>query len=352
MTSNLFANLLMASTGGGFWMPPDASTIAPTVDRIFNFITWLSAFFFVLIVVLMARFMWKYRRQSHTQRAESQVSHNTPLEVTWTIIPLILVIAIFYAGMNGYIRMSQAPAGSYEINVTGQKWTWTFEHRNGCQQVGELYIPVGRPVKLILSSQDVLHSVFIPAFRVKQDAVPGRLTTLWFEATEPGEYDLFCTEYCGTDHSQMNARVYAYEEDEFQAQLADCANWFDQGLEQGIPLPQLGARLYNRCQSCHSLDGTNLVGPTWEGLWERTESGETVFTDGSTLRDLIGDGRMFASPEDYLLQSVLDPQQKLVMNYTGSMPTFRGQLNEPKITALIEFIKNLDQFDDQGNPLP
>ncbi len=185
---SMFASAAGAAPSGPFGMPEQASTLAPDIDFIFAVITWICIFFFVLIVALIVIFVVKYHRPPGVQ-AESNVTHNTPLEVVWTVIPLILVIVIFYVGMKGYINIRSAPLGAYEINVIAQKWNWQFNYRNGAT-TSELIVPVNTPVKMIMRSKDVLHALFIPAFRVKQDVVPGRVTSLWFEATKNGVYDL------------------------------------------------------------------------------------------------------------------------------------------------------------------
>lgn len=191
-----------------FWMPVGASTIAGSVDQMLAVINWICYFFFALVVVLMVYFAWKYRvrSNSHRFRMDGPV-HNTPLELTWTIIPLLLCVVIFFMGFRGYLDFSQPPKNSYDIDVTAVKWAWTFKYPNGAQS-DDLYVPAGRPVRLVMRSNDVLHSLFIPAFRVKRDVVPGRYTHLWFQSdpvTGMDEgYHLFCTEYCGTGHSNMN----------------------------------------------------------------------------------------------------------------------------------------------------
>lgn len=340
---------LMSFGGQLFWFPEQASTVAPISDLVFHFITWVSIFFFVLITALTIWFAARYNTGGKT-KAESSTTHNTPLELAWTIIPLILVIAMFYVGMEGYLDMRRPPAGSYEVNVTAQRWSWTFSHRNGCTE-SELWVPVNRPVRLIMSSQDVLHALFIPAFRVKQDIVPGRLIDLWFQATEVGDYDLYCAEYCGKDHSQMVTRVHVVTEDELEAHLQECADWAKNMPDEHL---YVGAaqRIYGRCSSCHSLDGRDGTGPTWRGLWVDGKVRDRVFTDGSELPNLVGPGKMFETYEDYLRQSILNPQQKIVMNFTGAMPTFRGQLKERELLGIIDFMKRLEEFDEKGKPKP
>ena len=215
-----------------FWLPNQASTVAESVDGIFDFIMWLNVIFFVLIVALMVWFTIKYRRPAG-EKAQKAPSHHTPLELTWTIIPMIIVVVLFWVGMKAYADLQEPPKNAYEVHVTGAKWNWTFKHPAGAQESNyEFHVPVNRPVKLIMQSKDVLHSLFIPAFRVKQDVVPGRTTHLWFTATEPGSYQLFCTEYCGKDHSVMPAIVHVMpEEDEGKKQgfnnwLADASEPF------------------------------------------------------------------------------------------------------------------------------
>ena len=339
------------ASGRGFWMPVQASTVAAGIDWVFDVITWISIFFFVLIVALMGVFMWKYRRSVH-KTDPTAPSHHTPLEITWTVIPLILVIAIFYIGMRGFMNLRQAPAGTYDVYVTAQKWSWSFSHRNGAQGT-ELHMPAGQPVKLIMQSTDVLHSLYIPAFRVKRDVVPGRMNTMWFEVpnwegTEPKVYDLFCTEYCGTDHSRMITKVKVYPQAVWEDHIEKEAGIVDRLADDQLAC-YARERLFNRCSSCHSLDGTDGTGPSFKGLWERTVAGETVFTDGSVLKDLMGPGKDYEGPEDYLMQSIVNPGKHIKMNFTNAMPTFQGQLRPREVSALIEFIKDpYAVVDEQG----
>jgi cytochrome c oxidase subunit II len=333
-----------------FGLPGAYSTEAPKIDFLYEAITWISIFFFLLNVGVMVWFMYKYRRRSNTEFATSDVTHNTPLELTWTIIPLLLVIAMFYVGLEGFLNLRRAPIGAYEVHVSAARWSWTFQHPNGATE-GDLRVPVGRPVKLIMESKDVLHACFIPAFRVKQDIVPGRVTTLWFEVTQPGDFDLFCAQYCGKDHSNMHARVYARPQAQFEADLQEVADWAKKTPDDQLYV-QVPNRIYPRCQSCHSLDGKDGTGPTWRGVWKKIEEGEVVFNDGTNLKDLTGKGKMFESAEDYVKQSILTPQQKIVMNFTGAMPTFKGQLTDREIRAVWEFLKHLDEFDDKGKAKP
>jgi cytochrome c oxidase subunit 2 len=333
-----------------WWMPAQASTVAEGIDWVYGVITWISIFFFVVIVVAMVWFAIKYRRRTHVTETGGP-SHHTPLEVTWSVIPLILVIAIFYIGMKGYINLQQAPVGSYEVYVTGQKWFWDFQHRNGAQDT-VLDVPAGRPVKLILTSKDVLHAVFIPAFRVKQDVVPGRVRNMWFEVPDVSDdirqYDLICAEYCGTQHSKMMTKVNVVPAARWDAYITEKANIVKNLDESQLPC-YAAVRLYPRCSSCHSLDGRDRTGPSFKGLWERTQKGEQIYTDGSSLKDMMGPGKAYESPEDYIMQSILTPQKHVRMNYPASMPTFQGQLKPREIQAIIMFLKDPFQYlDEQG----
>jgi cytochrome c oxidase subunit 2 len=349
---------------GGFWLPQASSTNAENIDATFYFITYLGYFFFALILALLVIFVVKYRQRGREIHPGGP-THHTALEVTWTIIPLLLSIVIFYIGFKGFLNASTPPLNSYQIDVTAQQWSWSFKYPNGVQS-DDLYIPADRPVKLVMRSEDVLHSLFVPDFRVKKDVVPGRYTTLWFNAPEPTGKDskkahhLFCTEYCGKDHSNMNRLVYVLNQAEFD-------EWAEKErtIVETYPVEELyfryAPKLYKRCISCHSLDGTAGTGPSWgahDGLpaiWERTEKGLTKFGDGTTLKDYIGPGKEYETAEDYIRDSILNPGKHLVAPYGNAMPTFKGQISDKGIQALIDFMKHLDEFDAKGNylkPIP
>ena len=348
MMLSTVSSLLLATTQGApanFWLPKQASTSAQGVDFTFFVITWICYFFFFAIVAAMLIFMIKYRRKGHDIIVKGP-THNTPLELAWTILPLILVIVIFVVGMRGYLDLREAPAGSYDIQVTGQKWSWTFDHPEyGATQVGELTVPVGTPVRLLMTSNDVLHSVWIPDFRVKQDVVPGRYTSLWFEALAVGDYNLNCAEYCGKDHSKMFAIVHVVPKEEFPVIMTKLASEYEDMSIGELPAYAIN-RLYNRCQSCHSLDGTPGTGPSFQGLWDRVSKGEAEFTSGEKLSNLLGDATTYNIPENYIRTSILDPQAHIVQGYLGSMPSFQGQLKDKQITAFIEMFKHLDEVTD------
>ncbi|MDA0974468.1 MAG: cytochrome c oxidase subunit II [Planctomycetota bacterium] len=349
-----FNALLATSDGATFWLPEAASTIAGETDFMFDLINWICYFFFALVTFLLVWFAWRYRQKSHSHEGFSAgPTHHTPLEVTWTIVPLIIVIVIFFMGFKGFLNFATPPRDTYDIDVVAAKWLWTFKYPNGASS-DDLYIPSERPVRLVMRSEDVLHSLFIPQFRIKRDVVPGRYNQVWFQSDDPtGEdeqaaYDLFCTEYCGTGHSNMNRKVYVLEETAFEEWVTEQGQWLD-----AIPDEELyfkaGPKLFARCANCHSLDGGPNTGPTWKGLWDRSREGSTVFDDGTTLADHVGPGKEFATPEDYLRNSILNPGNHLVKPYTNAMPTFKGQLNDRMIDAIIGMIKNVDEFNADGS---
>ena len=331
------------STGGGFWFPESASTVAPEVDFAFDFITWISIFFFVLIVGVMLWFMFKYRRRGHLPSMESP-THNTPLEITWTAIPMILVILIFYIGLKGYVNITTPPENAYEIEAVGQQWFWSFNYPNGATDINILHVPVGRPVKINLRANDVLHALSIPAFRVKMDAVPGRHTELWFEATREGEFELYCGEYCGTQHSQMVGKVIVYNQFAFEAKIDELANWLDKVPEED--LHKAGVILYNRCTSCHTVDGSPLIGPSFQETHE-------LFKSGGTRK--LADGSAVTVNEDYLRSSIRKPSDQIAASaqgvaYPSSMtPNIADQLGTRGVEAMIQMMMRLDELvDDEG----
>ena len=317
--SSLF---LLAKDEGSFWLPPPQSTTATAVDDLFMFIFYVSTFFFVLIVVLMMVFVIVYRRRPGVEPGLT-ASHNTALEITWTVIPLLIVIAIFYWGFEGYMDMRTSPREAYDIRVTGRKWNWEFTYPNGYVD-SALHVPVDEPVRLTMTSQDVIHSLFIPAFRVKMDLVPGRYTQTWFRVMTPGEYDLYCAEYCGTKHSDMLSSVVVHPSGEFELWLDKASN-----LLATMSPVDAGRALYDRrgCAQCHSLDGSARIGPTFKGIYGQTHG----FTNAP---DTVVD-------DNYLRESILEPGKKIREGYKNQMPTYKGILSDSEITAIIEFIKSL-----------
>jgi len=316
---------LLAQEGrGSFWMPPQASTFAPDVDGLFYFIFWVSAFFFVLILSLMIVFVVRYRRRAGVDPQPSP-SHNTALEITWTAIPVVVVVAIFSVGFRSFMRMAVAPGNVYEIQVAGQRWKWLFTYPNGYVDEN-LHVPANRPVRLVLRSEDVIHSLFIPAFRLKKDVVPGRDNKAWFQATRPGEYPLSCAEYCGTGHSDMRAKVVVHEPGQFEKWLESASNF----LERMSP-SEAGQLLYLKrgCSQCHSVDGSGGTGPSFKGLFGRQQP--------------LAGGSWVTVEESYIRESILDPQAKVAVGFQPVMPTYQGRLKDQEITALIEYIKTLKE---------
>jgi len=327
-----------------FGMPPEASTIAPTIDLVYDIITWISIVFFVGIVAVMGWFMWKYRRTTHVADTGGP-THHTPLEVTWTVIPLILVIAMFYVGFRGYVYVTTPPENAYEVEAVAQTWFWTFNYPNGASEP-VLYVPVDEPVRIRMRSEDMLHSLYIPAFRVKQDVVPGKRTQLWFEATDPGIYPLFCAEYCGQGHSQMVTHVEVFDRDEFDVKIEDLANWIKKVPPENLYLA--GAYFYNRCANCHTLDGRPLVGPSFQ---------ETHALAAEHGKRTLADGTEVVVDENYIRNSILRPLSQIAHNdatgadYPSSMPANIGtQLGDLRREAMVQFILRLDEATEDGRP--
>ncbi|MCP4898021.1 MAG: cytochrome c oxidase subunit II [bacterium] len=314
-----------------FWLPPQVSTVARSVDWLFYFILGVSIVFFLIIVVVMGIFLVKYRRREDRLDAEETPRHNLALEISWSVIPLALVVIIFFFGFKGFLDISTPPANAYEIYVEGQKWNWSFAYPNGYVDA-DLHVPVDRPVRLVMSSADVIHSLYVPAFRIKNDVVPGRYSHAWFEATEVGEYELFCAEYCGTSHSDMIAHVVVHPPGEFETWLEKASNF----LETMTPV-DAGRKLYSLrgCQQCHSVDGTAKVGPTLSGIFGHDVS-------------LVG-GQSIVVDENYLRRSLLEPAVDVVAGYEPVMPTYQGRLKDGEINAIIEYIKSLTD-EEEGGP--
>lgn len=303
------------------WMPSPESDFAQEIDWLYAFIFWISVFFFVLITVLTAWFAWKYRR-GETIKLTPRITHDLRLELTWSLIPAFLILIIAFWGFNTFIKGAVAPSDSYEVLVTGKQWLWQFEHPNGTVETGELHLPLGKSVKLVMSSTDVLHSFFIPDYRVKHDVVPGRYTSIWFEPKKVGGHQVFCTEYCGDSHSGMLANIYVMTPEDYKA--------WEKGITQVEPTAENGRKIYEKagCATCHSIDGSRLVGPSFKGLW-------------GTPQPIVG-GSPIMPDENYLRESILEPQAKIVDGYQGqAMPAFKGVLNDSQVNAVIAYIKSL-----------
>src|SRR5258706_1935367 len=311
-----------------FWMPEQASTVAANVDGLYDFIYYLSLFFFLLITFLLLAFIIKYRhRENVAQPHEPAAGHSTALELTWTIIPTILVLVIFYYGFRGFINMMVEPPNSYEVVVNGRTWAWSFTYEGQFQSDdGYLHIPVNTPVRFVLSSNDVIHSLFMPVFRLKKDVVPGRYNRFWAEATQVGTFDIYCAEYCGNNHSQLLSKVVVHEKDDFKKWLEIARDW----TKTKTPL-QAGQQFYTTkgCVQCHTIDGTASKGPTWKDMF------------GSQV-PIQGNGKILAD-ENYIRESILYPNAKIhdSLGPTSLMPSFLGQLDDNDITALISYLKSI-----------
>ena len=318
------APLFLLGAIGDPLFPKPTSTTAGTVDDLFYFILIISIGFFAIIVGAMLLFIFRYReRPGH--EVQPSPSHNNLLEVGWSVFPGILVGVIFFWGFTTYLDMRQPPDNSYEIQVIAKKWTWSFVYPNGHVD-NDLHVPVGKPVRLVMSSDDVIHSLYIPSFRLKMDVIPGRYTSTWFESNAPGDYVLFCAEYCGTQHSKMLARVVVHPSGEFNRWLENAANF----MEKMTPA-EAGQTLYTRrgCVQCHSLDGSAMTGPSFKGVYSSIQA--------------MANGESITVDENYLRESILEPQAKVRAGYKPVMPTYQGQLKNEEIAALIAFIKSLSE---------
>ena len=311
------------------WLPEVASNLAIKVDGVLWFITIISLFFFVLISILLIVFAIKYRRRSEDEETPYITGHQT-FEIIWTVIPSILLMVIFVYGFVVYRDMRTPPKEATEINVVGKQWLWVFEYYNGKNTINELYVQLNRPVKLVMRSEDVLHSFFVPAFRVKQDLVPGMYTQLWFTPIKVGTFHLFCAEYCGTGHSKMLAKVIVMSPEAYDI-------WEKEGVlekEKGVAAigspSERGKNIYTKsgCNACHSTDGNPGVGPTFKGLMGKTE--------------ILQGGERIKVDENYIRESILEPQSKMVQGFQPVMPSFKGILSGDDISALIAYIKSLE----------
>ena len=299
--------------------PFGASTMASRVDALYLFLIAVTAFFSLLIAGLIVYFAVKYRRRSPDAVGE-RIHGSVMLEIGWTVVPFLITMVIFIWGASVYFAMASPPAETLNIYVVGKQWMWKFQHLDGQREINELHVPVGRPVKLIMTSEDVIHDVFVPAFRVKADVIPGRYTNIWFQPTKPGRYRLFCAEYCGTRHSGMVGQVVVMDPSEYQT-------WLSGGAPEGS-LASAGAKLFQdlACNTCHRPDAQGR-GPVLEGLFGKTvtlQNGETITVD-----------------EAYVRESILQPAAKITSGFQPIMPTFQGLVTEEQLLELIEYVKSL-----------
>jgi cytochrome c oxidase subunit 2 len=300
--------------------PERASALAWQVDGLYFLLIAVSAFFSLLIFAVIFVFAVKYRRSVHPHPV--QIEGSLPLELAWTLIPLGICMIFFAWGSLIFFQEARPPKGAMEVYVVGKQWMWKFEHETGQREINQLHIPVDRDVKLVMSSQDVIHDFFVPAFRVKADVLPGRFTEIWFHTTKTGTYHLFCSQYCGTDHSGMIGQVIVMEPVAFQA-------WLSGGGGTGS-MASNGQQLFQQlgCATCHRFD-TQGRGPNLAGVF-----GKPV---------LLDDGRTVTADENYLRESILNPGAKIVSGFKPIMPSFQGQVSEESLGALVSYIKSLAQ---------
>ncbi len=317
-----------AQEEGFRWSPRQASTIAPRVDALFYTISGIAALIALSVCFLIIYFCVKYRRGSKADRSNPP-NRNIILETAWIGIPVLLALSIFVWAARVYVDIYQAPPGAIDIYVVGKQWMWKLQHPEGQREINELHVPIGRPVRLILSSQDVIHSFFVPDFRIKQDVLPGRTTTTWFEATQPGRYRIFCAQYCGMNHSRMRGWVYAMPQ-------ADYERWLSQG-STGPSMAAEGARLYQQlgCSGCHGASNT-VRAPSLDGIY-----GKPVPLSNRQI--VIADDR-------YIHDSILLPKAQVVAGYKPVMPSFKGLITEEQVLELTAFIKSLGEKQGREEP--
>src|ERR1700722_466091 len=297
--------------------PDRASTTAGNVDALYIFLLIVTALMTALIFTAVIYFAARYRRRAGV--LAEQIEGSTPLELTWSIIPLFVFLAIFAWGAVVFFKGRTPPRDSTEVYVVAKQWMWKLEHAEGQREINELHVPVGRDVKLIMTSQDVIHSFFVPAFRMKQDVLPGRYTVAWLHATKAGTYHLFCAEYCGTQHSGMIGSIVVMEPAQFEA-------WMSGGSTG--PLSASGEKIFAElgCVTCHRADSQGR-GPNLQGIF------------GKPVQ--LEDGRTVTADENYIRESILDPGAKVVSGFKPVMPTFQGLVSEEQLTALVAYVKSL-----------
>ncbi|AOB31463.1 cytochrome B [Bordetella sp. H567] len=299
-------------------MPAAASAIAHRTDALFYSLLGLSAFMAVLLTVLAVVFCIRYRKGSGADRRNAP-EHANGLEWTWTITPLLAFIGLFLWGAYDYSALTRPPDDAMPVYVVAKQWVWTVQHANGKREIDELHVPVGKPVRLLMSSQDVIHSFYVPEFRVKQDVLPGRYTSLWFTASRAGTYHLLCAEFCGTDHAAMGGGIVAMPPEQF-------SRWLAQG-QDGPDLVQRGYQLFREhgCMGCHDAR-SSVHAPDLDHLFAR--------------RVFLQDGRVVVADETYIRDSILEPRKDVVAGYAPIMPSFAGQFSEPDLMALIAYLKS------------
>jgi cytochrome c oxidase subunit 2 len=299
--------------------------LAEEVDGVFLFIFLVGLFFFIITQGALIYFAIRYRRRKGEEEAATPyITGNRTLEIVWVVVPSLLLLAIFIYGYLVFRDIRTPPPGAAEINVTARQWLFVFKYPDGRQTVNEVRTPVGKPVRFLMTSADVIHGFYLPEFRVKQDILPGRYTDLWVQPVKTGRYDIYCTQYCGTGHSTMRAVMIVMNEQEYR-------EWSAGKEEKGEnePLWEKGKELAEKsgCMACHSADGSGKIGPTWKGLFGST----VTFTDGTSGR----------ADEQYVRDYIFTPNVKIIKGYQPVMPSYKGMLKDDEITAVIAYIKTL-----------
>ncbi len=352
-----FLPLLAQATKASFFLPEPASNLAGDVDWAWNIILWVTTFFFCIVIFAMTFFVIKYRRRTPNDKT-SEITHNTPLEIAWTLVPLVLVLMFFWVGFKGFINYDTPRSDSVVVDVEARKWAFTFTYPNGAVS-DQLFVEKDKPVRLNLHSIDVLHGLYLPMFRTQRNLIPYRQTVLWFIPTqfttdpnpskgELGGFPIFCTQYCGDGHSRMQSRVFVLAKDDFDAKMKELANPFKKkvdGKNVYIPYKELGAKLYSQmgCSTCHDVsEGKRITGPSWKGLYKSDVAFSVSDVPGFAMHASDSDEKW----EAYLGESMIAPAVKIVATYQNQMPVFAAQLdgsesNIEKRRALIEYIKSI-----------
>lgn len=303
------------------FMPVQATAIAAKVDSLYAFLLIASFISCVLVIGGFIYFAIKYRRRGENDKT-AYITHNNILEFTWSFIPFLIFMAVFAWGWMIYREMRTMPTSGLEIAVEAQKWDWSFIYKSGRRVAGEFTVPVNTPVKLIMTSKDVLHSFYVPAFRNKQDVIPGRYTAIWFQPTKEGSFQIFCAEYCGDKHSGMLAKVNVVSREQYD-------QWLANDPYKGLSMADVGQKVFSsRCIACHTATEAKNIGPGFKGIWGKQEK--------------IAGGGEVTVDENYIRESILNPQAKIVEGYpAGVMPSFAGQLSEQELMGVIEYLKTL-----------
>ncbi len=310
-------------------IPPSASTLSSKVDALYFYLSGVTVFFTLLISGTLVYFLVKYRRRSPYE-IPRPIAGSHKLEMLWSVVPFLIAMSMFAWGAQVYFQMYRPPANALEVYVVGKQWMWKFQHSTGQREINELHVPAGRKVKLIMTSEDVIHDLFFPAFRIKTDVLPGKYTTQWFEATKPGTYHLFCAEYCGMNHSGMVGSIVVMEPNQFD-------DWLSGNTGQQSPAVA-GQQLYQSlgCASCHGAAGEGGRGPDLIALF-----GRKVF---------LANGQTITADESYVRESIENPSAKLVNGFGAIMPTFQGQVTPDQLIQIMAFIKSLQPAGQQQTP--